>query len=318
VGYLVRTKTVDVPLLRCDKQLWSRKAVGRGFRGHPENYYGRVILRKNWVIDQRGPGAAYDIRTGNPIRTANPITGKEVDWNFTKSGHHCNYAIASEHLLTFRAQDAGFCDLASGGTARLVGFRSGCRNSLIPANGVLNAPNFAFGCVCSYSIFTSLALVHVPDSDMWTYSSKKAGHGPVQRLGINFGARGDRQAETGTLWLDYPSVGGSSPIVPVKVVTEEPKWFRLPSTQLSGDGLKWVAACGVTGIKSVVIPIVVGKAKATETLYTVRLYFTEPDEIGPCERVFDVEIQGKKAIQNIDIAKESGGTDLWSGNRGGS
>jgi len=93
-----------------------------------------------------------------------------------------------------------------------------------------------------------------------------------------------------------------------KVVMEKPKSFRLPSTQLSGDGLRWVAACGVTGIKSVVIPIVVGKAKATEKLYTVRLYFTEPDEIGPGERVFDVEIQGNKAIQNLDIAKESGGS----------
>jgi hypothetical protein len=74
------------------------------------------------------------------------------------------------------------------------------------------------------------------------------------------------------------------------------------------DGLKWVAACGVTGIKSVSIPIVLGKAKATENLYTVRLYFTEPHEIGPGERVFDVEIQGKIAIQNLDIAKESGGS----------
>jgi hypothetical protein len=64
----------------------------------------------------------------------------------------------------------------------------------------------------------------------------------------------------------------------------------------------------VTGIKSVAFPIVIGKTKATEKLYTVRLYFAEPDEMGQGERVFDVEIQGKKAIQNLDIFKESGGS----------
>ena len=59
--------------------------------------------------------------------------------------------------------DAGFYDIASGGTGRLKGFRSGCRNSLIPANCVLNAPNMVHDCSCSYSIFTSLGLVHVPE-----------------------------------------------------------------------------------------------------------------------------------------------------------
>ena len=87
-----------------------------------------------------------------------------MNWEFTKIGHHCNYAIASEHLLTFRAGTAGFYDLENGGTSHLEGFRSGCRNSLIPANGVLNAPNFANGCTCSYAIFTSLAFVHVPEN----------------------------------------------------------------------------------------------------------------------------------------------------------
>ena len=75
--------------------------------------------------------------------STHPLTGEPVEWEFTKSGHHCNYAIASEHMLTFRAASAGYLDLATGGTGRLEGFRTGCRNSLIPAGGVLNAPNFA-------------------------------------------------------------------------------------------------------------------------------------------------------------------------------
>jgi len=290
-------------------KLWSKEAVGQGFRGHPENYYGRVILWNDRVIDQRGPGAAYDIKTGKPIKRTHPLTGKQIDWGFTKSGHHCNYAIASEHLLTFRAADAGFCDLESGGTGRFVGFRSGCRNSLIPANGVLNAPNFAFGCSCSYSVFTSLALIHLPESDLWTYSALKAGDGAVKQLGINFGAKGDRTAKNGTLWLNHPSVGGSSPKISVKLTTDNPHWFRLPSTQVSGDGLKWVAASGVSGVKSITIPLVMGKdtGKPAQRTYTVRLSFVEPNDVKAGQRTFDVSIQGKIAIRNLDVAKEAGG-----------
>lgn len=235
--------------------------------------------------------------------------GEREPWSFTKSGHHCNYAIASEHLLTFRAADAGFCDLDSGGTGRLTGFRSGCRNSLIPADGVLNAPNFAFGCTCGYSLFTSLALMHIPESDLWTYSSHKAADGTVRQLGINFGGRGDRAAENGTLWIDYPNVGGSSPDVPLKLVTDEPEWFRLPSTQVEGEGLEWVAASGVSGVKSIMIPVRIGTeaGNAANHPYTVRLSFAEPGGAGPGQRTFDVSIQGKVVCRDLDVAGESGG-----------
>ena len=37
----------------------------------------------------------------------------------------------------------------------------------------------------------------------------------VRRLGINLGAPGDRVTPAGTLWVDYPSVGGPSPQIEV-------------------------------------------------------------------------------------------------------
>ena len=194
-------------------RLWARESTGQGFRGHPENYWDKVIIWKDQLLDQRGPGRAYHLLDGKPVVQTHPLTGQDIDWEFTKIGHHCNYAIANEFLMTFRADSAGFCDLASGETARLNGFRPGCRNSLIPANGVLNAPNYGHGCICAYSLFTSLALVHVPDADVWSYSAHDVGSGPIQRLGINFGAPGDRRDADGTMWLDYPNVGGPSPKV---------------------------------------------------------------------------------------------------------
>lgn len=40
--------------------------------------------------------------------------------------------------------------------------------------------------------------------------------------------------------------------------------------------------------------------------YTVRLYFTEPDNLRPGERVFDVQLQGCPVIDRLDIVAESG------------
>jgi outer membrane protein assembly factor BamB len=291
--------------------LWKIETSGKGFRGHPENYYGRVILWKNQVLDQRGPGRAYDVNTGKPIMRRHPLTGKEIPWEFTKIGHHCNYAIASEHLMTFRAADAGFCDLATGGTGRLVGFRSGCRNSLIPANGVLNAPNMASGCSCSYSIFTSLALYHVPESNLWTYGAFQASDGPVKRIGINFGARGTRQADDGTTWLNYPNIGGPAPKVAIKVGTKDSESFRMHPTRIQGDGLKWVAASGIKGVTSVRVPLVIGDSKTDPPARTfkVKLHFVSDHDTPESADVFNVSLQGKELLTDFDVRKEAGGKE---------
>lgn len=285
--------------------LWQKTAEGKGFRGHPESYWDKVILWNDRVIDQRGPGLAYDIRTGKPAQRIHPLTGKSIDWEFTKSGHHCNYAIANPHMLTFRAASAGFCDIESGNTARLAGYRSGCRNSLVPAGGVLNSPNFAHGCVCGYSLFTSLALTHLPDNEMWSYSALKAGKNAIERLGVNFGAPGDRTSSDGTLWLDYPNVGGSSPAVAVRVAGEKQRVFQRHSAFLSGGKMKWVASSGIEGVSSISMALGNSKPRA----YLVRLHFAEPTKETPGERVFDVSIEDKEVLEQFDVIQEAGGAN---------
>ncbi len=284
--------------------LWTKMAEGKGFRGHPETLWDRVILWKDQILDQRGPGRAYDTRSGEPIHRLHPITQEPVDWEFTKSGHHCNYAIANPHLMMFRADTAGFADIESGATSRLQGFRPGCRNSLIPANGVLNAPNFANGCVCGYPLFTSLSLIHRPDSELWSYSAltMPKEKTPVARLAINFGAPGDRQAENGSLWLDYPNVGGSSPDVGVKVEGENLRYFRQHSTLVDAGDMNWVSASGAEGITRITIPL--NNPAARE--YTLKLIFSEADaDVGPSERVFSVSVQGETRITDLDILAEA-------------
>jgi len=41
--------------------------------------------------------------------------------------------------------------------------------------------------------------------------------------------------------------------------------------------------------------------------YTVRLHFTEPEEVAAGERVFDVKLQGKPVLTDFDVVKEAGG-----------
>ena len=297
--------------------MWQKTAKSKGFLGHPESRWDRLILWKDRIIDQRGPGVQYFLETGEPIQMQHPLTGQPTDWEFTAHGHHCNYAVANEHLMTFRADSAGFTNMKDVSTGRLKGFRTGCRNSLIPAGGILNAPNFGHGCTCAYSLFTSLALTHIPGMETWTYSAMKTPTGPVNRVGINLAAPGDRQSESGTLWLDYPqrgqhnyrlsNVAGPSPDVPVEIVADNPQWFRQHPSHVEGGEERFVAASGGEGLTSLTIAL--GDEVRENRAYDVRLIFSEPEDVLPGERLFDVALDGNRVLESLDVVKEAGGKD---------
>ena len=284
----------------------NRMAAYRGASGDvvwdaPHKYGGPVMLHGKRIIAQ---GAAFDLRTGAPLERANPLTGENQPWRFTRN-YGCNTAIASQCLLTFRSAAAGYFDLTNdGGTGNLGGFKSGCTSNLIVADGVLNAPDYTRTCTCDYQNQTSLAMVPMPEAETWTFNEIKLGDAPVLRVGINFGAPGDRRAADGTLWLDYPSVGGPSPDLKIRVEPEKVRWFRHHALNFAGEGFNWVAASGVEGVEKVVIPLAKG-AKA-DRLYTVRLTFAEPNE-APGRVPFSVAIQGKDVLKDFDVAKAAGG-----------
>ncbi|MCK4324355.1 MAG: hypothetical protein KAW89_07485, partial [Armatimonadetes bacterium] len=114
---------------------------------------------------------------------------------------------------------------------------------------------------------------------------------------------GDRRDDDGMLWLDYPSVGGPSPNMPIQITPDKPKWFRQHSSQVGGDGLKWVGASGAEGLTS--FSITLDKKAEEDRLYTVALYFIEPDEIKPGVRVFDVALQRRRVLKDFDIVAEA-------------
>ncbi|HPO13944.1 MAG TPA: PQQ-binding-like beta-propeller repeat protein [Candidatus Hydrogenedentes bacterium] len=272
--------------------LWDRKM----------GYSGPCMLHNATIIAQQ---KFFSLSTGDPSMRQDPLTGTCLDMSWMRQ-HGCNTAIACQNLVTFRSAAAGFFDLQNdGGTGNLGGFRSGCTSNLIAANGVLNAPDYTRTCTCSYQIQTSLALIHRPEVEMWTFNAFEAASGRINRLGLNLGAPGDRRDKHATLWLDYPSVGGPSP--EIKIVTEpaEPLCYRYHSSRMTGGGLTWVAASGMKGLQRLNITLEEGAKDSVP--YTVRLFFAEPGEAEPGQRIFDVSLQGRAVLKDFDPAAEAGG-----------
>jgi hypothetical protein len=175
------------------------------------------------------------------------------------------------------------------------------------ADGVLNAPDYTKTCTCSYQNQTSLAMIHMPEVEMWSFTDVNTSRAPVQSLGINFGAPGDRKAANGTLWLEYPSVGGRSPKLDIKVTPEKPTWFRRHSLRLQGGDLTWVEASGAKGLRSIRIGLSGRPAETPSNLrhYTVCLHFIEPDDKKPGQRVFDVALGDQTVLKSFDIMAEA-------------
>ena len=265
------------------------------------NYEGPCMLHGETIITQ---SKALELLTGEVKMREHPLTGELIPWSFTRN-YGCNTVIASEHLITFRSAAAGYFDLTNnGGTGNIGGFKSGCTSNLIVANGVLNAPDYTRTCNCSYQNSTSLALVHMPEVEMWTFTSISLGAEPIQHVGINFGAPGDRLADNGTLWLDHPRGTSPSPRVSISTSPTKPESFLHHSSRING-GLSWVAASGIKGATSVTITL--SKVSETARPYDfVRLYFAEPEYETPGQRVFDVTIQGQQVLTSFDIFKEAG------------
>lgn len=239
----------------------------------------------------------------------NPLTGEEEPRAFPKS-YGCDGGFDYGRLYTMRSGTASFYDKRiESGTINLSGPRSGCTNSIIPANGVLNVPYFYEGCTCSYPLPTALALVSMPETHeqwaSWGDVPAEALDGKIHRIGINFGAPGDRMTEGGTLWLDHPNVGGPSPQVRVDVGPvsggqlrydyRHSLWIENPSQ----EAWPWVAGSVVLGAGEVQVQ------GLKDGVYRVRLSFAET--VGD-QRAFGISIQGELIKREFSPAKVAGGT----------
>ena len=131
--------------------------------------------------------------------------------------------------------------------------------------------------------------------------------GVVRRVGINLGAPGNRKADDGTLWLEFPAVGGPAARPRITTSPANPDWFRRHSSQVQSDGPSWVGASGARGLRS--LSITLARDPAPARPYTVRLTFMEPDHLHGGRRVFDVAFQGRPVLKEFEPSQEAGGAN---------
>jgi len=116
----------------------------------PSSFYAIEWTRQIHIAGYTVACNSYDVRTGALVR----------DGVFRSEQFACNYAHASPFLLTRRDQNtyASWIDAASGDICRMGNARSGCTQSLLPAAGLVVAPNLNCGCGCNYPVQSSYAL----------------------------------------------------------------------------------------------------------------------------------------------------------------
>jgi outer membrane protein assembly factor BamB len=145
---------------------WEGKTGRRLWENKTTNLSRGAIVRGKTVIGFFSQYAGtpwgetvYDLTTGQPDGKTNIL-----------QGFGCSSPLGGRHLLTLRAIRHGACylDLAEGRMYRLCNIRPGCVNNLLPADGLLNAPSMGVGCICSVSLLTSFAMVHMPEIAEWS------------------------------------------------------------------------------------------------------------------------------------------------------
>lgn len=303
-------------------------------------YSGPCVLHNDLIIANTNSysesAGAFFIRTGEQKMVKNPLTNQYEPWKMTRA-YGCNSIIASENLLTFRSGAAGYYDLTSdSGTGNFGGFRSGCTSNLVVANGVLNAPDYTRTCSCSYQNQTSLALVHIPDVELWSVYpdvNSKLDMRTVDVLNINLGAPGDRRASDGALWIELPNESGD----PVSMSVEfnaEAKFYRHHSSRYSDAELPWLVSSGVEGVSKMSVSLnvpVAGESKGSSSddekdasgaekkeakqarppmparLYDVELLFTIARSVDGDSKLeesqsFEVSIDGVSQTQEVVIS----------------
>ncbi len=302
------------------KLLWNIDNPGkltRSRRGGP--------VRKVFIVgDTLYTPRAIDLKTGKPkLICKDPLTGKGSQ--FQLSGQNfCGTIAAGNHILAYRSTGLGFKSLTENSPYYwLTEKRTSCWISLLPAGGMLLAPEGSSTCVCSFNYKTSLALIPVQRHESWglylkgselsqgTGSSWKGAKKIVGRpadfnlLRLNLNAPGDHYDKTdGGSFLAWPQVTRSGKgfiVVPVKG-TDDAAGFRFNSdfTPITGTARPWIYASGLVG------EIKLNIMGTEQKKYRLRLHFMEPEQVPKGGRVFDVLIDGKKVLAQLDIIGEAG------------
>lgn len=273
------------------KELWSKNA----------NYMNRPLVIGDEIFAEPW---AFKLHSGEAKTRPHPLTGVDSQWRFSRPGHHCGIMTATPNMLFFRSGFIGYYDLyKDSGTRHFAGQRMGCWINAIPGNGLVMIPEASAGCVCQFSIASTVVMEPKAESKSWGIFSAVGPTTPVKRIGINFGAPGDRKGISGREWFGYPRPRTVNRLE--FVFDLQPKlssgggWYsrNLDSVDLGDSDKPWVLASGARGLKQFEIPLL-GKDDP-KSKYDVKFYFANLDDAdtGP----FDIKLQSETAKSGIVI-----------------
>jgi len=299
------------------KMLWEKERVrATSRRGGPVRH---VFI----VGDTLYTPSPVDLKTGKEkITQTDPLTGEPSP--FQLSGQNfCGHVSAGKHIVAYRSTSLGFKSLTEDSPCYwLHEKRTSCWISMLPAGGILLAPEGASTCVCSFNYKTSLALIPVQRHEDWGIYRRGAEMGqgigsawkgaekivgkPVDfnQLRLNLNAPGDHYDKTtGASFLAWPQVTRSGKgflVLPVEG-DDDALGFRFNSdfTPIAGTTRPWIYASGLTG--EIKLKILGVQPKTCDVL----LHFMEPEQLQKEERVFDVLINGKEVLSQLDIIGET-------------
>lgn len=293
------------------QMVWSR----------PLNYLRRpLIVGDTIIIEPR----TCELRTGKIRMRTHPVTGLSVPLEFLRPGHSCGITSASKHSLFYRSYSGAICGLTEDSGVSLIGaIRPGCWINMIAAGGLMLMPEASSGCTCSFPVRSSLVMVPKPARlvDDGALFISQGPTMPVKHLAINLGATGDIRDGDGTLWLAYPRPNPLSRIgygyyglkLPVTHTLSDGEGFfcrEFRHTKNSGQDRPWLTASGCTGLTRLEVPLIdtskdpkaKPRPKPKTARYRVRLTFAAGPAEKPGQRVFDVKVQGKTVVANLDVA----------------
>jgi outer membrane protein assembly factor BamB len=282
-------------------KLWSKDA----------NYRHRPIIVDDQIIAEPW---SYDLYTGEQKMRQNPLTGEDEPWSIMRSGHHCGMVAAAPNMLTFRSGYTGFYDLEKDeGTKHFAGHRTGCWINAIPANGLVSIPESSAGCVCLFSIASTIVMEPRERREDWAIISSTGAATPVKKIALNFGAPGDRRDENGTIWIGVPrprpervtSLDLAFDVKPAFAngggwVSLNPDTVKV-DTAAKDAAPNWVYSSWANGLLMARIPLL-GENDAPAK-YTVRLHLAAPraDPKSASDRTFKIRLQGKAVVEEMAI-----------------
>lgn len=290
-------------------KLWSKDA---NYKGRPI-VVGRRVLAEPW---------SFDLHTGEQEMRKHPLTGEQVPWSLMRTGHHCGMLTGCDSgMLLFRSGDTAFYDLESDtGTRHFAGHRLGCWINAIPANGLIMIPEASAGCVCQFSIASTIVMEPRESRRDWTILSAVGAKTPVRRMFLNLGAPGDRRDPDGNIWLSFPrrtayketSLDVALDLQPIFFPNGRFTAVSEISMPVSGTNRPWIYTSWAEGLQKLTLPLL--GPNDPPASYHLKLHFASgtdvADTAAESELIFDIRVQDKLVLKDIVLPSPEAGNSV--------